>query len=166
MKLIRKKLDFLHDEIREMGGIIDLDWCGKLLHPYYEHFNDAQPKYKAGSLLAFSGLLIEWDDESGSPFCKDVEEHDCHCHQFDRYIQEFLTYSPEIKEEYPNIYLTIVDLLNRLNEREEWEIEFPNIPSNLFDTVRKKLSLEGVKKISGDTYEHAIKEAFENIDLE
>lgn len=165
MKLIQGKLDLLHDEIKDMGGIIDLDWCGKLLYPYYEHFNDAQPTYKAGTLLAFSGLLIEWEDESGSPFCTDVEEHDCHCHHFDRYLQEFLTYSPNIKKQYPNIYLTIVALLDQLNEREDWENGFPNIPSSLFDTVRKKLSLDGAKKISDDTYEHAIKEAFENIDL-
>ena len=154
---IQEKLYLLHNEIKEMGGIIDLDWCGKLLYPYYKNFNDNHLEYRAGSLLAFWGLLLDWEDESGFPFCTGVEEHDCH--HFDKYLQEFLTYYPKIKKQYPNIYLVIVESLNQLDERDGWENEFPNIPTEFFNTIRKKLFQNGVKKLGDDVYENALKQA-------
>ncbi|WNS80199.1 hypothetical protein RRU94_22210 [Domibacillus sp. DTU_2020_1001157_1_SI_ALB_TIR_016] len=157
MYSIQEKLDLLHNEIKEMGGIIDLDWCGKLLYTYYEHFNDNHPRYRAGSLLAFWGLLLDWEEESGFPFCTGIEEQDCH--HFDKYLQEFLTYSSNIKKQYPNIYLAIVESLSQLDERDGWENEFPNIPSGLFNTARKKLLQNGVEKPSDDVYENVFREA-------
>jgi hypothetical protein len=38
-QIIEEKLSLLKSCIDEMGGIIDLAWCGDLLYPYYEHFN-------------------------------------------------------------------------------------------------------------------------------
>lgn len=58
---ITEKLALLKCYIREEGGIIDLNWCGDLLYPYYKHFNDSNPSHMSGSLIAFWGLLIEWD---------------------------------------------------------------------------------------------------------
>lgn len=105
MSAIKRKLDLLHNEIKKMGGIIDLDWCGELLYPYYEHFNDYNLRYKAGSFIAFWGLLLEWEDQSGFPFYTGAEDYDCH--HFDKYLLEFLNYSSEIKNQYPNIYLIL-----------------------------------------------------------
>lgn len=164
--MIKEKLHLLKIKIEDMGGIIDLDWCGELLYPYYEHFNDIQPEYRSGSLLAFSGLLIEWQDESGFPFRTDAKDHEFKCHCFESYLEQFLTYSVSIKKQYPNIYLTIIVLLRQLDEREHWENEFPSIRSSLFDTVRKKLTQEDVIEISNEIFEFAIKEAFENINLD
>ncbi|MGN4426297.1 hypothetical protein ACTFQN_21255 [Bacillus cereus group sp. MYBK30-1] len=157
MDSIQGKLDLLHNEIKEMGDIINLDWCGKLLYTYYEHFNDNNLRYRAGSLIAFLGLLLEWEDESGFPFYTGTEEYDCH--HFDKYLEEFLKYSSDIKKQYPNIYLVTVESLIQLDKRENWESEFPNIPSGLFDTVRKKLFRNDVKKLNDETYQKALKEA-------
>lgn len=163
MSLIQENLEFLRAEIKRMSDLLDLDWCGKLLYTYYEHFNDIDLRFRAGSLLAFSGLLMEWEDESGFPFCTDIQERDCH--HFDKYLQEFLTYSSNIKKHYPNIYLVIVTSLRQLNERENWENIFPNIPSCLFNTVRKTLFQDCAKKLEDDIYKNAIKEAFKDKDL-
>ncbi|MGG2134550.1 hypothetical protein AB1284_25035 [Bacillus sp. S2(2024)] len=157
MDSIQGKLDLLHNEIKEMGDIIDLDWCGKLLYTYYEHFNDNNLRYRAGSLIAFWGLLLEWEDESGFPFYTGTEEY--HCHHFDKYLKEFLKYSSDIKKQFPNIYLVTVESLIQLDKRENWESEFPNIPSGLFDTVRKNLFRNDVKKLNDETYQKALKEA-------
>ncbi|MED1059143.1 hypothetical protein [Bacillus mycoides] len=157
MDSIQGKLDLLHNEIKEMGDIIDLDWCGKLLYTYYEHFNDNNLRHRAGSLIAFLGLLLEWEDESGFPFYTGTEEYDCH--HFDKYLKEFLRYSSDIKKQYPNIYLVTVESLIQLDKRENWESEFPNIPSGLFDTVRKNLFRNDVKELNDETYQKVLKEA-------
>ena len=157
MDSIQGKLDLLRNEIKEMGGIIDLDWCCKLLYTYYEHFNDHNLRYRTGSLIAFLGLLLEWEDESGFPFYTGTEEYDCH--HFDKYLKEFLKYSSDIKRQFPNIYLATVESLIKLDKRENWESEFPNIPSELFDTVRKKLFWSNVEKLNDETYQKALKEA-------
>lgn len=157
MDSIQWKLGLLHNEIKEMGDIIDLDWCGELLYTYYEHFNDDNLRYRAGSLIAFWGLLLEWQDESGFPFYTGTEEY--YCHHFDKYLKEFLKYSPDIKKRFPNIYLVIVESLIQLDKREKWESEFPNIPSEIFDAVRKNLFWDDFKKLNDETYQKALKEA-------
>ncbi|HHT7187402.1 TPA: hypothetical protein ACTZ5N_000616 [Bacillus cereus] len=145
---IDEKLKALRNDIKEMDGIIDLDWCGKLLHPYYEHFNDDKLRYRSGSLVAFLGLLSEWEDESGFPFYTGTQEYDCH--HFDMYLKEFLKYAPKVKVQFPNIYLAIVASLMKLDERERWENEFPNICKELFDHVREKLFHKDVQTIDYD----------------
>lgn len=157
MSSIKGKLDLLHNEIKEMGGIIDFDWCGDLLYPYYEHFNDDNLKYRGGSLIAFWGLLLEWEDGSGFPFYTGVEEFDCH--HFDKYLEEFLKYAFDIKIQYPNIYLVIIGSLRFLDENENLENEFPNISNDLFSTIRKKLLQTDVQKLNNEVYQLALKEA-------
>lgn len=157
MGSINGKLNLLYNEIKKMGGIIDLGWCDELLYPYYEHFNDDNLRYRAGSLIAFWGLLLEWEDESGFPFYTGVEEYDCH--HFDKYLKEFLKYSTDIKKQYPNIYLVIIESLNNLDKREEFENEFPIIPNVLFSTIRKKLLQPNVQNLNNEVYQLALKEA-------
>ncbi|MFJ6268330.1 hypothetical protein ACIQGW_25630 [Lysinibacillus xylanilyticus] len=157
MSSINEKLVLLHKDMISMGGIIDLDWCGKLFYPYYKHFNDDNFRYRAGSLTAFWGLLLEWEDASGFPFYTGVEEYNCH--HFDKYLKEFLKYSSDIKEQYPNIYLIIIESLNKLNKREVWENEFPHITSDLFSTIRKELLETDVQRLNGEVYDLALKEA-------
>ena len=157
MSSINEKLALLHNDMISMGGIIDLDWCGKLFYPYYKHFNDDNFRYRAGSLTAFWGLLLEWEDASGFPFYTGVEEYDCH--HLDKYLKEFLKYSSEIKKQYPNIYLIIIESLSKLNKREVWENEFPHITSDLFSTIRKELLETDVQRLNGEVYDVALKEA-------
>ncbi|WP_265623390.1 hypothetical protein [Bacillus paramycoides] len=71
----------------------------------------------------------------------------------------FLILSVNIKKKFPNIYLVIVESLIRLNTKENWEGEFSNIPSELFDTVRKSLFQNDVKKLKDVTYQEASKES-------
>ena len=157
MSSIEEKLDLLHNLIKEMRGIVDFDWCGELLYSYYNYFNDDNLRYRSGSLIAFWGLLTEWEDESGFPFCRDVEEQDCH--HIDKYLKEFLKYASDIKKKYPNIYFVIVESLIHLDERDDLESELPNIPSDLFSTVRKKLLQNDIQKPNKEVYEYALKEA-------
>jgi hypothetical protein len=46
-----------------------------------------------------------------------------------------------------------------LNRREDWESQFPNIPSDLFSTIRKKLLQNDIQKPNTDIYQLALKEA-------
>jgi hypothetical protein len=157
MNSIKEKLDLLHNMIEEVNGIVDFDWCVKLFHPYYEHFNDDNLRYRGGSLIAFWGLLIEWEDRSGFPFYLGKEGYNRH--YFDKYLKEFLKHSSNIKKQYPNIYFVIIQTLNYLDKRENFEDTFPNIPSDLFSTVRKKLLEIDVQKISTEIYKNAFREA-------
>ncbi|WP_025150335.1 hypothetical protein [Bacillus sp. H1a] len=145
---IHEKLNVLRNEIKEMDGIIDLGWCGKLLYPYYEHFNDNKLRYRSGSLVAFWGILREWEDESGFPFYTGTQDYDCH--HFDMYLTEFLKYAAKVKRQFPNTYLAIVKSLMDLDERERWESEFPNIRKELFDNVREELFHKDVQNIDYD----------------
>jgi|GEM_PF-2999288 len=163
MSLIQEKLEFLHAEINRMGDMLDLDWCGNLLYTYNKHFNDIDPRSRAGSLLAFSGLLMEWENESGFPFCTSIQERNCH--NFAEYLQEFLTYSTKIKKQCPNTYRVIVTSLRQLDERENFENIFSHIPSSLFNAARKTVFQDGAKNLEDDIYENAIKEAYENKDF-
>ncbi|RWS42081.1 hypothetical protein EKA14_16680 [Bacillus mycoides] len=156
MDPIKEKLDLLRNEIKDMGGIIDLDWCDRLLYPYYKHFNDSKLRYRSGSLLAFWGILLEWEDESGFPFYTGTQEYDCH--HFDMYLKGFLKYAPKIERQFPNIYLVIIESLMELDERERWESEFPNICKELFDAVREELFHTDVTQINDETYQNAYKE--------
>ncbi|WP_256218535.1 hypothetical protein [Bacillus sp. MUM 116] len=58
MGSINEKLTLLQNEIKKMGGIIDLGWCGELLYPFYEHFNDDNLRYRAGCFLG-TALRVE-----------------------------------------------------------------------------------------------------------
>ena len=156
MSSIREKINLLHNIIKQIG-ITDLNWCGELLHPYYEHFNDDNLRYRAGSLIAFWGLLLEWEDGSGFPFYTGNEKYDCH--HFDKYLKELLKYSSNIKKQYPNIYFVIIESLNHLDKREDFEGEFPNIPSDLFSTVRKKMLQTDVQKPNNEVHQYALREA-------
>jgi len=147
----------LHNLIKEMRGIVDFNWCGELFYPYYDYFNDGNLRYRSGSLIAFWGLLTEWEDGSGFPFYTGVEEYDAH--HIDKYLKEFLKYSSDIKKEYPNIYYIIVESLIHLNNREDMESKFPNIPSEVFISVRKKLLQNDIQKPDTNVYEYAFKEA-------
>ena len=126
------------------------------MHPYYKHFNDDNLRYRAGSLIAFWGLLLEWEDKSGFPFYTGNEEYDCH--HFDKYLKEFLKYSSNIKKQYPNIYFVIIETLNHLDKREDFEDKFPNIPNDLFSTVRKKLLQNDVPVPNNEVHQYAQRE--------
>lgn len=157
MNSIKEKLDLLHNIVRDVRGMVDLNWFEELFHPYYEHFNDDNLRYRAGSLIAFWGLLTEWEDRSGFPFYTGKEGYNHN--YFDKYLKEFLKHSSNIKKQFPNIYFVIIQTLNHLDKREDFEGEFPNIPSDLFSTVRKELLQIDVQRINTEIYRNAFREA-------
>ncbi|MGM0875412.1 MAG: hypothetical protein ACQEWV_11545 [Bacillota bacterium] len=155
-KSIKEILDLLQEYIEEDDGIIDLDWCGEFLYPFYKHFNDNFIRYRSGSLIGFWGLLLEWEDGSGFPFFTGIEEYDCH--HFDKYLEEFLSYSLDIKKQFPNIYFVIIESLKFLDNGDRFENVFPNIPNDLFNEVRIRLFQDDIQK-RDEVYKNALNEA-------
>ncbi|MEH7483833.1 hypothetical protein V7157_22750 [Neobacillus drentensis] len=133
-ELIKKKLDILYERIREDEGIDDLPWCRSLFYPYFLHFNDRDGCNKVGSLIAFWGLLCEWEDGSGFPFYTGKEDYDCH--HFDKYIIEFIKYSADIQKQYPNIHFVIIESLRTLDKEKDFVRVFPNIDGSFFSNLR------------------------------
>ena len=140
--LLDEKIDLLFQCIKEDGGIFDLLWCTDLLYPYYKHFDDTNLKYRAGSIIAFCGLLQEWEDGSGFPFYTGIENYQCH--DFKEYMKEFINFSNTIKTYYPNTYNLIIALLKDLDSRFNLEITFPDINKHFIDTIREQLFIDEV----------------------
>ncbi|WP_042349894.1 hypothetical protein [Bacillus massiliigorillae] len=160
-KSFNEVYDLLQEYIKEDSGMIDLGWCGELLYPFYKHFNDNDIRYRAGSLIAFFGLLEEWELECGFPFCTgkfDINKS----HHFDKYIEEFLKYSSNIEEQLPHINKVIIYFLMLLDKRDGFENTFPNINNELFKIIRKQLFGSEIL-LSDDLYIKAFREA--NIDI-
>lgn len=153
---IHEKLTLLKQCIEEEGEILDFDWCGQLLYPYYDHFHDNNPRIRSGSLIAFWGLLIDWHDGSGFPFCASYEKYACH--DFERYIDELLKCAPDIRNQYPNLYFVIVELLTELGKQRAFDETFPSIDKQLFQTLREGL-LQGDLVRPHDVYTAAYEEA-------
>lgn len=110
---LENKLDYLSQIIIEQKGIIDFPWCSdELFYPYYLYFNDNNNRYCTGSLIAFWGLLIDWEDGSGFPFCLGEEINDCY--RFDKYMENFIFNADSIQIRFPNIFTVIVLSLETL----------------------------------------------------
>lgn len=153
---IESKLELLYSSIEEDGGIFDLAWCTDLLYPYFEHFADTNSTIRAGSLIAFWGLLNEWEDQSGFPFYREGESFQYH--HFDKYMEEFLAYSSGILLNFPNIYAVIIESLFFLDNRDSFEATFPNIHSSFFRNIRNTL-FKNVVKLPNQIYQEALREA-------
>ncbi|NEZ50023.1 hypothetical protein FDB54_10420 [Clostridium botulinum] len=153
---INEKINTLYNCINEMGGIIDLPWCDELLYPYYNHFDDSKDKYKVGSLVAFWGLLEEWNDGSGFPFYTGKEKYECH--NFEKYMEAFMNYSLNIKSCYPNIYRVIVRLLMNLDKYENFEDTFTNIDVKFITKIRDVLLNDEIL-FTRELYKNAYSEA-------
>ncbi|MBU3129955.1 hypothetical protein [Clostridium tagluense] len=153
---INEKIDAMYDCINEMGGIIDLPWCDKLLYPYYNHFDDKSNKYKLGSLTAFWGLLQEWDDGSGFPFYTDRKNHTCY--DFQKYMEVFMTYSSKIKSSCPSIYRVIIGLLMKLDKNENLKDTFPTIDITFINKIRDTILNEEIK-LTEESFRYAYAEA-------
>ncbi len=147
----------LYFSIQEEGGIIDLNWCGDLLYPYCMHFNDSNPSYRSGSLIVIWGLLIEWDDGSGFLFYIGIEEYVV-CHDFEKYLEEYLKSISTIHHQHPNISYVIEELLIKLDKENGFETVFPNTSVILFHSMRKKI-FQNSRVKSNEVYKNAFKEA-------
>lgn len=115
---LEDKIKLLYECIREEGGIVDLDWCTGLLYPYHLHFDDNKIRYRSASLIAFFGLLTEWQDGSGFPFYRTRKEL-YECHDFEKYMDALLQRQSEIEREFPNIFYAIVITLRWLIHHED-----------------------------------------------
>ncbi|MFB7640096.1 hypothetical protein [Peribacillus butanolivorans] len=155
-KAFNELYDLLQEYIITDSGMIDLDWCGEFLYPFYNHFNDSDIRHRAGSLIAFWGLLIEWEDESGFPFTNGFKNYKSH--HFDKYLEEFLKYSSEIKEQFPHIYRVIIHSLMLLDKRDGFEETLPNINIEFFRIIRKQ-RFDSEIQWSDDLYINAFREA-------
>lgn len=149
-KSFNEVYDLLQEYIKEDSGMIDLEWCGELLYPFYKHFNDYDIRCRTGSLIAFWGLLEEWELECGFPFFTvgfDINNS----HHFDKYIVEFLKYSSNIEEQSPHSLML-------LDKRDGFERTFPNINDEFFEIIRKQLFGSEIQ-MSDDLYIKAFREA-------
>ncbi|PZD96969.1 hypothetical protein DNH61_04800 [Paenibacillus sambharensis] len=122
---INQVIDHLHYCVNEEGGIIDFPWCSELLYPFYLHFGDPNERFRSGSLLAFFGLLCEWEDGSGFPFCTGIEEYECH--NFECYMDHFIELMDRTKRDYPSIYTTTISSLKNLIYHNDLIGTFKNI---------------------------------------
>lgn len=156
-KTFEGTLELLKECIIADKGLIDLGWCEEFLYPFYKHFNDPNYENRTGSLIAFWGLLLEWEDGSGLPFCTD--EDDSHCHKFDKYIKDFIKYSSDIKQRFPNLYAVIVNSLMFLDKNGCLEEEFQDYDKNFFNEIRTKLFDYSLTIKNDDIYKQAYKEA-------
>jgi len=140
---LNNKLNYMYEGIKILNGFCDFDWCGRLLYPYYLHFNDENHKYRDGSLLAFYGLLKEWQDQSGFPFFQG--EYEDSRHHFEHYINAFIKHTPLIKINYPNLYKMIIHILSALDSRDHFEEMFPFIDIQLINTLRQQLQKDKIE---------------------
>ena len=112
-----------------------------------------------GSLIAFYCLLTEWEDQFGFPFFQG--EYEDNRHHFDRYLKAFIRYKPMIKADYPNVYKLIIRSLSFLDNREDFEEQFPMLDLNLVNTMRShllKYKIEVSRQESRQIYYNAFKE--------
>lgn len=161
---LENKLVYMYESIMTLNGFCDFDWCGRLLYPYYLHFNDDNKKYREGSLIAFYGLLTEWEDQSGFPFFQG--EYEDNRHHFDKYLKAFIRYKPMIKADYPNVYKLIIRSLSFLDNRDDFEEQFPMLDLNLVNTIRShllKYKIEVSRQESRQIYYNAFKEVGVNL---
>lgn len=152
---INNKIDILYNCIKAEGGIFDLPWCSELLYPYYKHFDDPNIKFRSGSIIAFCGLLHEWEDGSGFPFYTGLERYQCH--DFEKYMKSFLECSSKIKADFPKTYVLIVCILKKLDERDNMNKTFPNIESYFIEKIRRSLFSEELE-FNQEIYEEVLKE--------
>lgn len=137
---INEKLELLYNCIKDDGGIYDLAWCSELLYPYYKHFHDENKWIRSGAVIAFCGLLQDWDDGSGFPFYTKEKTHPCH--DFEEYIKAFMVASREIKSEYPYTYRLIATLAGKLDRRYNFNSKFPFIEKKILDEFRSLIIRE------------------------
>ncbi|BBH20420.1 hypothetical protein Back11_17650 [Paenibacillus baekrokdamisoli] len=154
---LENKLDYLSQIIIEQQGIIDFPWCSdELFYPYYLYFNDNHNRYSAGSLIAFWGLLIEWEDGSGFPFRLGEEIYNCY--DFDKYMESFIFNADTIQIRFPNVFSVIVLSLAPLFINNDLIKLFNNI-----EEVKLRMYTNFVKSSKAihdkDIYKQAFKEA-------
>lgn len=150
------KIDLLYKCIYEEGGIIDFDWCTRLLYPYYYHFNEENFSYRSASLIAFLGLLTEWEDGSGFPFFTGDETYECH--DFEQYMNHFLEHSKKTKEDFPNIFYSILITLLGLMYHNDLATVFPNIDEQKLSRYITVINSFKVNS-SGEVFKSAFQEA-------
>ena len=154
---LEDKINLLYECIREEGGIVDFDWCTKLLYPYHFHFNDNNFSYRSASLIAFLGLLTEWEDGSGFPFYRTRKElHECH--DFEIYMDAFLQHLGDFERDFPNIFYSIVITLLWLIHQEDIIATFSYIDEqklSRYIIVIKSIEI----KVSNEVFKLAFEEA-------
>ena len=154
---LEDKINLLYECVREEGGIIDFDWCTALLYPYHFHFDDNNIKYRSASLIAFLGLLTEWEDGSGFPFYRTrKEQHECH--DFEKYMDAFLQHSCNIEREFPNIFYSIVITLRGLIHHEDIIETFPYMDKQKLTRLMRVIKDSDIK-ISKEVFKIAFEEA-------
>ncbi|MFC6231600.1 hypothetical protein ACFQI7_27705 [Paenibacillus allorhizosphaerae] len=152
---LEDKVNLLYECIRKEGGIVDFDWCTSLLYPYHLHFDDNNTRYRSASLIAFLGLLTEWEDGSGFPFYRTKKElHDCH--DFEKYMDALLQRQSEIEREFPNIFYSIVITLRWLIHHKDLRGTFTYI-----DEQKVSRYLTNVKSIEIKESKEVFRMAFE-----
>ncbi|WP_028596244.1 hypothetical protein [Paenibacillus assamensis] len=156
--LLEIKLTNLYNMINEEGDIIDFIWCSEeLYYPYYLHFGDTNSEFSSGSLIAFLGLLLEWDDGSGFPFCQEKEFNTCY--EFDKFMEYFIVDKEKIKDRFPYIFELIVITLNSIFNTEDILTIFSNITKEDLKRYEDFVRSNKVENIDREVYMKALNEA-------
>ena len=87
-------------------------------------------------------------------------EYEDNRHHFDKYLKAFIRYKPMIKADYPNVYKLIIRSLSFLDNRDDFEEQFPMLDLNLVNTIRShllKYKIEVSRQESRQIYYNAFK---------
>lgn len=143
--MIEEKIEQVYNSVKIGGFLMSHDWSGRLGYKFYQHFNDAEKKIRAGSTFAYLGMLYSWVINSSFTFLPDTGKDfkDCY-HQLDEYLKAFLKHSESIAKEFPEMHQHIVQSLYESDEKKSLEETFPHIHKNLFMRMRDELFSYGM----------------------
>ena len=120
------------------------DWGDDTKDYYYKYFNDEDYEIRGRSILAFTSMLGNWDGGAADVFRAGAKRGVTYYPKeqfyfFEDYLHAFLEYAPSIKEDFPNLYPYTLMYLYTLDQREAFELVFPQIDKALFNRMRTEL---------------------------
>lgn len=154
--MIKKALKQMYDSMLWVGFATAKPWY-EFGVDFSEYFDADEKEVRAGSALAFFGMLEGMYQGSCNAFFKneDVENHNV----FEVYLVRFLGLSETIRKEFPNIYVAIVSGLVDVDGEKSFEERFPEVDAGLFEFIREKFFSNDFVKLNPESYENALKEA-------
>lgn len=159
--MVREKLKILFNSMEWVGFSTSQPWRAYNVK-FNKYFNYPEKDIRAGTLLAFYGMLQQWIDDSSLVFgFYDDQKHAIF--SFEEYILDFLNYADEIAEEFPGIYGSIGYALKDLDNEIRFEARFPSIDPAIFEEMRKALYTD--KVLSGEWESKFYEDAFMEVGL-
>lgn len=159
--MIREKLKILFNSMKWVGFSTSQPWRIYDIE-FNKYFNYPEKDIRAGTLLAFYGMLQQWIDGSSFVFGFYDGQKDP-IFSFEEYIIDFLNCAEEIAEEFPGLFGTIGYALKELDNERRFELRFPSTDLAIFEEMRKALYTD--KVLSGECESKFYKAAFKEVGL-